>query len=655
MRQQLLLLGLLILVWGQTPAGFGSQPPAQSPAQTAALSGVVVDATTGRPVEGASVTLRRADPTAVSAFSVPRMVTDPKGRFVFRDLPPANNYFIDVSRFGYATMRYGWSGPDGSSALRDIARISLTANQWLDGIKVSLYRLGGISGRVVDERGEPVVGTAVRVFSQRMIAGREQAVGGPIAVTDDRGVYRISGLDPARYIVAALSVQHTVLDTIPDGAQTLPVGELATGGIGGSSGNAVRGPTIDVDGRHRLALTNFATPPPPSETTRRAYRATFYPDAARPSEATPIELTYGDARTSIDFQLRPVAAFRVSGRLSGAGGPPAQFLLRLLPAGHEGLGFGAEAATTTSDADGTFTFLNVPAGDYTLLAQASVMDFNTGGSSSRFSDAPGFPGGGISVGSMTGTPGVSYLTRNGAPANVWGRMPVGVGAQDVRDLLVPLHPTVKVRGRLAFMPGVTPPPPTRAQLIVMQPANGDPSLGQPMGNTAGGDTTFPFEVGGLMAGAYVFRQGFLNMRIASVVWDGRDMTDAGFDASAGRDFDGVVVTLTDKTTTLAGVVSDTRGPVAAAVIAFPSNRALWTNYGWDPPRIRAARSNQSGEYQLEGLPEGEYLLVAVPMAKFDARADPKFLAAAAPAATPFTIKWDDKKTFNLTLQEVVVK
>ena len=66
-----------------------------------------------------------------------------------------------------------------------------------------------------------------------MIAGRAQPVGGPIAVTDDRGAYRISGLDPARYIVAALSVQHTVLDTIPDGAQTLAVGELATGGIGG--------------------------------------------------------------------------------------------------------------------------------------------------------------------------------------------------------------------------------------------------------------------------------------------------------------------------------------------------------------------------------------------------------------------------------------
>src|SRR6186997_2733057 len=200
MRCRLALLGIVLLAWGQTPAGLGGQTPNQ--AATAAISGTVVDATTGRPVEGASVSLRR---TEASTFSVPRMVTDAKGRFVFRDLPPATNYFIDVTRFGYATMRYGWSGPDGSLATRDIARISLASDQWIDGIKVSLYRLGAISGRVVDERGEPVVGTAVRVFSQRRIAGRAQPVGGPIAVTDDRGAYRISGLDPARYVVAVLS------------------------------------------------------------------------------------------------------------------------------------------------------------------------------------------------------------------------------------------------------------------------------------------------------------------------------------------------------------------------------------------------------------------------------------------------------------------
>lgn len=212
-----------------------------------------------------------------------------------------------------------------------------------------------------------------------------------------------------------------------------------------------------------------------------------------------------------------------------------------------------------------------------------------------------------------------------------------------------------MRGRVAFTEGATVPPPTREVLLLMYPANGDPSLGQPSGRTTRGDATFPFEIRGLMADVYLFSNAFLNMPIASVTWNGRDVMDTGLDASAGRDFDNVVVTLTDKHTEITGVVSDRRGPAAAAVIAFPADRNRWTNYGWSPARIRAARSTQAGAFQLQDLPEGEYLLIAVPMAKFEAWTDAKFLAAAAPLATPLSIKWTDKQSVNLTLHEVVVK
>jgi hypothetical protein len=73
------------------------------------------------------------------------------------------------------------------------------------------------------------------VFSTRSVAGQRQLVAGPIAVTDDRGAYRIANLDPARYLVAVLSVQSTVLSTTPDAAQVRAIGDLATGGIGAGS------------------------------------------------------------------------------------------------------------------------------------------------------------------------------------------------------------------------------------------------------------------------------------------------------------------------------------------------------------------------------------------------------------------------------------
>src|SRR5690242_13295780 len=67
----------------------------QGPAATAALSGVVVDAVTGRPLVGAVVSLGHVGPISRQQ---PRMVTDRQGRFVFRDLPASTNYFLDANR-----------------------------------------------------------------------------------------------------------------------------------------------------------------------------------------------------------------------------------------------------------------------------------------------------------------------------------------------------------------------------------------------------------------------------------------------------------------------------------------------------------------------------------------------------------------------------
>jgi hypothetical protein len=79
-----------------------------------------------------------------------------------------------------------------------------------------------------------------------------------------------------------------------------------------------------------------------------------------------IEITYGDSRSGVDVQLEPVPAVQVSGRISPDAGvtPPPPLVLRLMARGQEMLGFGAEAATSMVKPDGTFTFLNVPAGEY---------------------------------------------------------------------------------------------------------------------------------------------------------------------------------------------------------------------------------------------------------------------------------------------------
>jgi hypothetical protein len=620
---------------------------------TGAITGVVVDAMTNRPVAGAIVSLSRLG--AAATAPLPPAMTDAKGRFVFRDLPASPEYFLGARRFGYASTRYGWTGPDGPLTISDIKRVPVADGQWVRDITIPLWKFGSIEGRVTDERSEPVVGVAVRVFSTANVAGAPQLVGGPIATTDDRGVYRIAGLKPGRFVVGVLSVQSTVPASTPDAPQQWAVGELETGGIGASKGSTVSAPSIDVDGRHRLVITNFATPPPPSSTGSRVYAAQFHPGAPTPTVATPIDVDYATTRRGVDFQLVPVPSARVSGRLSSQTitGPFPATMLRLMPAGSERLGFGSEAATTIVEPDGRFTFLNVPEGQYTLLAQRSVMDFTTGSASIRFRDGPGFPGGGISVGSLSGAPGLGYLARNGADLPYWGRLSVSVGGRNLENLEVPIHGVVQMRGRVAYDHGTKPPP--RGAFLRAFPANGDPSFGQPSTHTSPTDPTHAFVLTGLLGGRYLLTSDSYAYRTVSIVHRGRDVTDIGFDAADGQHFDDVVVTLTDRKVDITGVVTDRGVPAAAGVIAFPVERERWTDFGWEAARFRTTRSSTSGEYRLTPLPAGDYYVVAVDARRMNDWTNREFLAAVAPLATRVSATWGDVKTQHLTLVTVPAK
>lgn len=650
-------VGLLTLLFAPSPKA-QLAPPSGQPSSAGAITGAVYDATTSQPVAGAIVTLARLD----GGLPIPRSVTDSRGRFVFRNLEPSSQYYLGARRFGYEYTRYGWTAPNQSLTIADIVRITVLKDQWVDGIRIPLWRAGSISGRVTDEHGEPLVGVAVRVFSLANVSGQPQLVAGDIATTDDLGMYRIGGLRPGKYSVAVLSVQSTVLQSTREMPSTLAVGQLATGGIGAGRGAFVSMPTIDVDGRHRLVVTNFATPPPPGAQQARTYPATFYPGVTSVSDAAPLDVAYGDGHTGIDIQVRPVPAVRVSGRLTmPSAEPPPLLLLRLLPVGMERLGFGAEAATTTVDVDGTFVFLNVPAGQYTLMAQASVMDFTTGSTSRRFPDAPGFPGGSISVGSVAAAPGLEYLARNGAPSGFWGRMSIAVGTRDVADLTVPMHRTSTIHGRLALTEGLSLPPDVHLSLGV-EPANGDPTLGQASGAVDMTRPDRPFTIAGLAGGHYLLggissnAPGLLSsVRVASVTWQGRDVRHVGIDTSNTDDIRDVVVTLTDRKIEISGTVTDSNGPAVAGVIAFPADRSRWTNFGWRPSNFATTRSGSTGAYRFDRLAEGEYYLVAVDRSQLDSWVDPQFLAAAVPFAARVTVKWGDSRIQDLTFAKVVVK
>jgi protocatechuate 3,4-dioxygenase beta subunit len=658
-----LLTGVALIATGRFSGAVGqSVPPAPQTGDTgtAAISGVVSDAVTGRPIAGASVALygRRPDAPQQAPQTWPFVVTDARGRFVFVNLSPTLRYLLRASRSGYSGGTYPVSGNTSARVGQDLP-ITMVDGEWLRDANIRMQRPGSISGRVLDERGEPVVGAAVRLFSRRLLAGHERLVPGPVTTTDDLGMYRMPYLQPGRYVVAVLSVQATVPATIPDGPRLLPVGGLVGRGSSESPGSRpeVRGASVDVDGRHRLVLTSFATPPPAGGGRPRLYAPLFYPNARSVGEALTVEIEPGMAGSDVDFQLVPVPAARVSGRVSGGGPDTAHMLLRLMALGTEHFGFGSEVATTLVETNGEFTFLNVPAGAYTLIASPAVADASSGSSQGRVPSAVGYSAAqGYSGGYPDAGIGV-MLWRSGAGRDVWGRVPVSVGEGDITGIDVPMRRAATVRGRIVF-DDPAPPAPNERFTVQLEPANGDLSLGVPFASTAAGDASHAFELSGVQGGRYVFRlQQFRGWRVRSVTVGGVDVTGAGVDGTLGRDYEGVVVTATKSGGELKGFVRDSNGRLAAgaAVMLFPADPRLWVDYGIVPDRLASTHAESDGTYSFTSVQDGDYLAVAVPPTQAGEWLSAKFLAAAAPHATRISLRTGAPRTQDLRVTEVVVK
>ena len=610
--------------------------PGDASRATGAISGVILDRGTGAPLAGASVLLTQRGNG--QGFPARRFITDARGRFVFRDLTPSPTYNLMVSKPGFLDEYFCSPVADYATA----QPISLADGQWVSTIEVRLTKLGAITGRVVDEAGEPVVGIFVRTLTEVPVAGRPQLAAGDFARTDDRGEYRIGGLRAGRYFVTVPSVQHALPREMP------PAG--TTGGP-----RAVDPTAVTVDADTRLTVGGYATPPP-LDGTPRTYPTVFFPDARTVGEATPLELRNAQTQTA-DFRLQPVAGWRVSGRVE-AESSAAGLLLRLVATGLEDLGFGSEAGTAVVDAAGRFTFVNVPAGRYTIEGRRTVMEYRTttGGMSSitPFPVSPAFSMQSGGAGTIAGSPaGVMYsYTAAGAGGDLVGRVAVDVSGRDLSNVVLPLRRPAKLSGRIEREPSETatdqPAPPAGGLRMVVQaqPANGSASLGL-LSTQAGEDGRF--EIDGLLEGPYVIRV-LGGGAIRSITWAGRDMTNTAFDASAAQGFSDVVVTLTSRTSSIAGSVKRS-SPGASTVIAFPVEREAWTNFGFTPSRLTSVSVSSTGAYQLP-VPGGDYFIVAVDAQYQRAWQDPGFLAKVAPLATRVALDWGEKKALELALTEV---
>ncbi len=580
-----------------------------SPTGDGLVLGRVIDGVTGAPVTEARV---------MTSLSDNWVLTNDKGEFVFFDLP-SGAINLSVIKPGYArgTLGQRWAGANNP---RDPAmefpdrrgqRLELGEGERRDDVVIRVWQYGAISGRVVDEAGEPVVGAQVQAWA-RVFAGGRGWINSELPAygrTDDRGIYRISEVLPGDHVVVVPASLITTPTTPAPVSAAVPgvatLQAIRVLGAGMPRGIVAGTSTAIAAGDWLQQTVAQAVPPPLEPGNALAYPTVFHPNGFSISDAASVRVSAAETREGVDFQLRPVSMRRVSGTVLGPSGPVGSVALMLKGAGSAAAQSDFAAAIAVSDSSGRFMFLMVPPGDYTLEALETPVEGRVGlaGGLQLYDVDDGIYVGGFNAAS----PWTEMVT-------LWASEPLSVGDEDVRDVRVTLRPSGFASGSVVFSGNTTTPAPTVARSFVIELDRADGRLVALRDNkeveiNAQGE----FKSIGLPPGRYFVRaapqQGW---SLQSAMIGGRDVSVLPLDLGL-EPILGIRVTFTDHPHELSGVVRDTAGKIDAdaAVAIFPTDRRMWTDYGAHPRGVVNVRVDRSGRYVVNNLPAGDYFVVAV--------------------------------------------
>lgn len=618
--------------------------PLQPPAGTGVIAGQVVDAVTERGVSDVAVTpVLSKDMRPGANANARAILSDADGRFVLRGLP-AGSYQLYARRAGYVEDLYGASVSGGEGK-----PISLDEGGRFVDATIRLWKLAAITGRVVDEAGEPVIGLQVRALKRTLVAGRwkfgeyysEIKYG---SRTDDRGVYRITDLEPGDYIIslpltsavalASAIAEFEALRNDPASRAAYMTAVESFSGSGAPMSGAGSSRSLAV-GDFLLSLTAPGLAPfARGNGPVLMYETQFYPNVSTASAAQAISVKAGEERSGIEFAMKPVRTRQVSGTVTGPGGPAAGLVLRL-GQNDDSVLHETEVATTISGPNGAFTFLGVPPGQYIVRVMRV-------GRLPRMTTA---------VGSVMRT---EQAIGSSPDPTLWASVPVSVGDADVTDLGVALNTGARTNGRIVF--AGTGAKPTTAQLasieITFELADGRRPSGYGDDRLRPGGETFVTPE--LAPGKYLIRTSSLpSWRMKSAIAGEREISDVPLVVD-GREIPPITITFTDRPgASLSGTVRVSGStPADATVLLFPVERDAWLDYGNTPRRLRRARVAQASAYAFTDVPHGDYFVAALADDRSADWRDQKHLDAVARVATRVTVADEESKTLDLTVQRI---
>jgi hypothetical protein len=662
-------MALALLVASAPAAAIKANPQAPPPTSppTGLIVGKTVDGVTGDVIGGAIVSISRAAPPAGAirteelAPAIPvstRVISDSNGRFMFHELA-AGAYTVSATKPGYI---------DGSFGRRFATDVGSQPMVLRDGerrgdVALSLWKRATVSGTVLDEAGEPVIGLQVRVFKRAVVGGVVRFTGfGNHPITDDRGVYRMSELAPGDYIVAVVTTQTTMPDSLQAayaaaskaGTQQEFQRELdRSRGLSSGLGAAASGQRIGswlLQTPLGFGSSSEIAAPPIAAGRIFVYPTVFYPAATSPSTASIISLGPGDERSTIDFQLRPVVTSRVSGVLTGPNGPEALTAIDLIPASFDTLqrDYDFAAASTTTDGTGAFVFLGVPPGAYEVRA-LKIPPRPT--SNSSFTTV-------IQTGTSTIMSGGGVSAPPAIPSEptYWASAPMTVGESDVTDMGVTFRTGARLSGRIEFDGVAAKPTTDRLMQISVQVSNADARTTSTNQFTLGRgviDASGNFKTYQLPAGRYVVRGPALpNWTFKGAFLNGRDVSDTPLELDA-EDVGNIVLTYSDRPTEIIGTARGNGEPdEMATILVFPAQPNLWINHGPTPRRFKTVRAGAGGVFRATSMPAGDYVVVGVHGTFPSEWQDPAFLRKLMALGTRTTVADGEIKTLDVTTREI---
>jgi hypothetical protein len=284
------------------------------------VSGTVVSKIDGRPLDRARIMLR--DVRNPQQFEV--QITGPDGKFFFTRVH-AGKYSLAGAKRGFISAAYD-QHDEFSTAIVTGAGLPT------ENLVLKLAPAGLISGKVLDEAGEPVRHATVNLYRNDHEEGVDQIRQSNSVQTDDLGAYEIPSLMPGTYFLSANAALWYAIHRTSENLR-----------------------------QESESSANF------DRSLDAAYPITYYADVTDPESATPIPIRGGE-RLQVDIHLNPV--------------PSLLLLFHLLkdPEGHgttfprleqPGFGGGNVISSTGSymPSDGLLEVTGVPAGHYNIRLQ----------------------------------------------------------------------------------------------------------------------------------------------------------------------------------------------------------------------------------------------------------------------------------------------